>query len=69
MQSHPDVAGKASTDAQIAYLLQLLELMMTEDSERHAQLTNVPADKTVVRRLPVVPDTYVNPLSVRLKLE
>jgi hypothetical protein len=43
--------------------------MMTEDSERHAQLTHVQAEKTVVRRLPVVSDAYINPLSVRLKEE
>ena len=42
---------------------------MTEDSERHAQLTHMQAEKTVVRRLPVVSDAYINPLSVRLKEE
>jgi hypothetical protein len=57
MQPHPILACKPSTYAQIAYLLQLLELMMMEDSGRHALLTNVLADNTVVRRLPVVSDT------------
>jgi hypothetical protein len=69
MQPHPISACKPSTDAQIAYVLQLLELMLQEDAGRHAQLTDVPEDNTVVRRLPVVSETYINPLAVHLKQE
>jgi hypothetical protein len=57
------------TDAQIAYLLQLLKLMMQEDAGRYVQATVTPEDNSVVHRLPVVSETYINPLSVLLKQE
>jgi hypothetical protein len=69
MQPHPLSACKPSTDAQIAYLLQLLKLMMHEDAGRNVQATVTPEDNSVVRRLPVVSETYINPISVRLKQE
>ncbi len=69
MQPHPVSACKPSTGAQIAYLLQLLKLMMQEDAGRNVQATVTPEDNSVVRRLPVVSETYINPISVRLKQE
>jgi hypothetical protein len=69
MQPHPVLACKPSTDAQIAYLIKLLELMMMEDEGRHAQLNIFQGNNTVVRSLPVVSETYINPLSMQLKQE
>ncbi len=54
MQPHPISACKPSTDAQIAYLLQLLQLMMQEDAGRYVQPTVTPEDNSVVHRLQVV---------------
>ena len=68
MQPHPDPAKKTTTNDRITYLIQLLRLMMLEDAQRH-EPTLQPEDNTVVRRLPVVSEIYINPLSVRLKRE
>jgi hypothetical protein len=68
MQPHPDPAKKTTTNDRITYLIQLLRLMMLEDAQRH-EPTLQPEDNAVVRRLPVVSEIYINPLSVRLKRE
>jgi hypothetical protein len=69
MYPHPDAEKKTSTHDCIAYLLKLLRLMMIEDDQRPLEPTLRPDDNTLVRRLPVVSDRYINPLSVRLKRE
>jgi hypothetical protein len=69
MQPHPKPGGKTTTNDCIAYLLTLLRLMMLEDEQRTLQPTVMPDDVTVVRRLPIVSERYINPLSVRLKRE
>ena len=69
MHPHPDPAKSTSTNDRITYLLKLLRLMMMEDDQRHQEPTLVPEDNTLVRRLPVVSEMYINPLSVRLKRE
>ena len=42
---------------------------MMEDEQRPLEPNLVPEDNTLVRRLPVVSELYINPLSVRLKRE
>ncbi len=42
---------------------------MIEDQLRPVQPTIMPEDNTIVRRLPIVSEIYINPLSVRLKRE
>ena len=69
MQPHQNPVGKTTTSDSIAYLLKLLRLMMIEDEQRPVQPTFTPEDNTIVRRLPIVSEMYINPLSVRLKRE
>jgi hypothetical protein len=69
MNPHPKAGIKTSTHDCIAYLLKLLRLMMIEDDQRPLESNIRHEDNTLVRRLPVVSESYINPLSVRLKRE
>jgi hypothetical protein len=62
--------GERTTDKdRIAYLREVLPLMMDEDSTRQLLPTVRPKNTTLVRTLPVVSEMYANPLVSRLKAE
>ena len=58
---------KVSTNELISYLRRLLALMIKEDLQRPLQPTATPEDQKLVRQLPVISATFLNPESVRLK--
>jgi hypothetical protein len=65
----PNAQQRITTQDQIVYLRELLSLMIAEDQGRTLQPTLQPEDTKLVRALPVISDSFVNPLSVRLKKE
>jgi hypothetical protein len=69
MQPHPDPAKKATTTDCITYLRSLVRVMITEDVARPLERRAALADTNILRRLPIVSEVYVNPVSVRLKAE
>ncbi len=69
MNPHPDPIQKIKDIHRITYLQQLLRLMITEDNLRALEPTVRLEDTKLVRQLPVVSETFLNPLSVRLKTE
>jgi hypothetical protein len=69
MHPLPDPAKKATTGDCITYLRSLVRLMVTEDLARPLEPGAVLANTNILRRLPIVSELYVNPVSVRLKAE
>jgi hypothetical protein len=69
MKPHHDPTRKTTTMDCIEYLQTLLHLMITEDLARPLEPTEAGEDIKIVRRLPVVSEVYINPLSIRLKTE
>ena len=67
MEPHKPPNGTLTTTDRLQYLSTLLELMMTEDLARAAEQTMTVEETGLVRRLPVISTSYVNPVSVRLK--
>ncbi len=53
----------------MAYLTNLVNLMILEDSTRSNLPTTRPQDTGIVRRLPVISKAFVNPMSERMKAE
>jgi hypothetical protein len=67
MNPFPTEGKTPSTDTQITYLKSLLTVMMAEDANRPLEPTAVPQDAKLVRNLPVISNTFVNPRSTHLK--
>jgi hypothetical protein len=67
MEPHKPPVGTLTTSDRLRYLSSLLEVMMTEDLARAAEQTVTVEETGLVRRLPVISTSYVNPVSVRLK--
>ncbi len=53
----------------MAYLTNLVNLMILEDSTRSNLPTTRPEDTGIVRRLPVISKAFANPMSERMKAE
>jgi hypothetical protein len=60
---------KITAKAQIEYLTELLHIMMAEDSMRELQPTMRPNENKLVRSLPLISETFQNPVALRLKTE
>ena len=69
MHPLPEPTKKATTADCINYLRSLVRLMITEDLARPLELGAALANTHILRRLPIVSELYVNPVSVRLKAE
>jgi hypothetical protein len=69
MEPHKRTTGTLKTTDKIEYLTSLLRLMILEDIARPSQPTIAVEDTGLVRRLPVLNDKFLNPLSRRLKSE
>ena len=67
MNPHPVAGMKTTTDMQITYLKNLLYVMIAEDRQRPLEPTTAAEDTKLVRRLPVISDVFLNPVSLRLK--
>ena len=67
MNPHPVAGIKTTTDMQITYLKNLLYVMIAEDRQRPLEPTAAAEDTKLVRRLPVISDVFLNPVSLRLK--
>jgi hypothetical protein len=67
MNPHPVAGIKTTTDTQITYLKNLLYVMIAEDRQRPLEPTAAAEDTKLVRRLPVISDVFLNPISLRLK--
>ena len=69
MEPHKPTSGTLKTTDKIAYLTTLLRLMILEDNARSSEPTIAVEDTGIVRRLPVLNEQFLNPLSRRLKKE
>jgi hypothetical protein len=67
MNPHPTPGANITTDMQISYLKRLLYVMIDEDLQRPLEPQARAEDTQLVRRLPVISQTYLNPESLRLK--
>ena len=67
MNPFPTEGKTPGTNAQITYLKSLLNVMMAEDAQRPLEPTAQPQDAKLVRSLPVIVATFVNPRSTHLK--
>jgi hypothetical protein len=69
MQPTTEPGQKTTTTDRITYLRRLLRVMITEDLARPLENRAALSDTNIMRRLPIVSEVYVNPVSVRLKAE
>ncbi len=69
IKPHEDLSKKATTTDRIAYLVRLLRVMITEDQDRPLEPADALQDRQIIRRLSVVSQVYINPVSVRLKAD
>jgi hypothetical protein len=69
MNPTPNPGERSTVKVRIAYLREVLLLMMHEDATRPLHPTLPAATTNLVRTLPVVAEVFVNPLVVRLKGE
>ena len=69
MNPTPNPGERSTVKVRIAYLREVLVLMMHEDATRPLHPTLPTATTNLVRTLPVVAEVFVNPLVVRLKGE
>jgi hypothetical protein len=68
MNPHDDKGNTPTTDDQIAYLKRLLNVMIAEDYQlRGHQHTVGFANTKFVWRLPVISESYMNPVAIHLK--
>ncbi len=67
MNPKPTTGNKITADSQISHLKRLLHRMIAEDLERPLAPTVGIQDTQLIRRLPVIMEAYMNPLSLRLK--
>ncbi len=63
MNPFPTEGKMHGYDTQITYLKSLLYIMMAEDAQRPLEATAQPQDAKLVRTLPVISETYLNPRS------
>jgi hypothetical protein len=59
MNPHPTPGANITTEMQISYLIRLLYLMIDEDLQRPLEHQARPEDTQLVRRLPVISQTYL----------
>jgi hypothetical protein len=67
MNPLPTEKKKNGNDTHITYLKSLLYVMMVEDAQRPLEPTTQPQEAKLVRNLPVISETFLNPRSTHLK--